>query len=45
VIGILIVQTDTTRKLFVSKVGGQPATGQAALKPVGKFDSLRLYWP
>lgn len=44
VIGMMIVQTDTQRKLFVSKVGGDPAMAEGNLAPVGALDSLRLYW-
>lgn len=44
VVGVSIVQTDTMRKLFVSKVGGVPSMGESALPPAGAFDSLRLYW-
>lgn len=44
VIGMMIVQTDTQRKLFVSKVGGDPAMAEDDFAPVGALDSLRLYW-
>lgn len=44
VVGLYVVQTDTTRKLFVSVVGGNPTSGEGAFAPSGTFDALRLYW-
>lgn len=44
VIGMMIVQTDTKRKLFVSKVGGDPVMTEGDIAPIGTLDSVRLYW-
>ncbi|MCL2874785.1 MAG: phage tail protein [Betaproteobacteria bacterium] len=44
VVGICIVQTKEARKLFVSKVGGEPASGEEMFEPSGTFNALRLYW-
>lgn len=44
VIGVGIVQTETTRKLYVGKVGGLVATGEANIAPLGVFTTLRMYW-
>lgn len=44
VVGLCIVQTGTTRKLFASTVGGIPAMSETALAPVGAINTLRLYW-
>lgn len=44
VIGVGIVQTETTRKLYVGKVGGAVAHGELEIAPLGTLTTLRMYW-